>query len=291
MTEWLRRLAFCFGIALIICGPIGAVVWLRSSRNGFREVSFLGSNVLDTAKMCSLCGPPWPKFTGRPNVSFDIKYPAEVNVGDPFVIILKASKLLKDENHVLEFSNIAPRQMAEMRFRISTVDLTVQPSDYVNLTLSDPRTCDLLVKSGSPPPVPSASPHPVPLASLEDHSHDRVIPFPVASPGSFCGTVTWSAKGDAVGPSRVVVNSNLTSNIEATEDIVLDEPLPVLTIIVRPRWFTTLKRIAPVFSAFLGSLLTVPGILAYLEARRKRRKEEQIVQVVRDFPDRLRLDR
>jgi hypothetical protein len=84
------------------------------------------------------------------------------------------------------------------------------------------------------------------------------------------GSVVWSITAGSSRPLRLILNSNLSSNIADAFDIVLDRPLEVPTIHVEATGTARWDRARPSLVYFLGSFLTLPGIVAlFLKLRRQ----------------------
>jgi hypothetical protein len=88
------------------------------------------------------------------------------------------------------------------------------------------------------------------------------------SGGSVSASARWSVKSSEPRLHR------LDLNVEAAEGHFAVTGKPYLDVAVETTWPYYIEKVGPFLAAFGGSLLTLPGVLAYLEARKKKRREE-----------------
>jgi hypothetical protein len=104
-------------------------------------------------------------------------------------------------------------------------------------------------------------------ASSQIDPKDPVGLLQKRSNSSVSGTVRWSVKSSEPRLHR------LDLNMEAVEGHFVVTGKPYLDVAVESTWAYYVDKSAPLVASFGGSLLTLPGILAYLEARKKKRRE------------------
>jgi hypothetical protein len=80
---------------------------------------------------------------------------------------------------------------------------------------------------------------------------------------------SWSARATVPGIYYLALNSQ-TSMLRLTKE-------PSIVVKVTARWSSVLRDAWPYVSSFLGSLLTLPGILAYFKDRKTTRPPSPII--------------
>jgi hypothetical protein len=75
-------------------------------------------------------------------------------------------------------------------------------------------------------------------------------------------TAAWSARATVPGTYTLILNSATALSLE---------DMPTIVVKITSRWSTLVQNGWPYVSSFFGSLLTLPGILAYFKERRTAR--------------------
>lgn len=93
----------------------------------------------------------------------------------------------------------------------------------------------------------------------------------------------WSVRGSKAGSYVVVIN---TDDSQQDEQYTLGGTTDFRTRLVQPK-YSMYAKVWPLVTALGGSLLTIPGFLAYLQERRKRRSEATRIVIATDLPKNL----
>jgi hypothetical protein len=210
-------------------------------------------------------------YKREPDPIAQITVPALIRVDDPFVLELKVEQ------------RVFPRA-ADSEFQISAAGLRIEPD-----------------KQWLKPVFSGAG-------------NDSV------------GIVRWSAKASTVGTFIIVANSRMdkehaaeakeavdrfleeqirslpptaramkrslekkredVSPYSASDDRLVTSISPI-TVSVKPTASYYAAKLMPLLGGFLGSLLTLPGIFAFRDAREQRRKEKVRIAVVTEMPNKI----
>ena len=212
-------------------------------------------------------GPPGPADWGTIKADLDvaIDLPQDVQTGDGFVVALTAT-------------------VRQMTF-VPHIPSQIRQEFERDLDLLDP------IPAGRAIPPPEFSPD-----ELRDFIHQRMkrgeIAFVLSLAGakveptgknavSEKGNTHWSVKPEGPGLLRGFIKPDFLRSSgghsgEHRVEYSAAEYIPVNVTSVEP--IITTKSVLSATVTFLGTLLTLPGILAFLEKRRRKRKEQDAEQ-------------
>jgi hypothetical protein len=246
MRVWLLSALFVLGIVLI---GFGTHRYAVASHVGTAAVKGLAYQVVEEFLVSSQGH--MVKGRGSAILHYQISAPTTVEEQTPFSVTLTVRRPeLSDEPNVIYFGSppkhpfpsISPNRLAQIQFQLSPPNqtVTISPAGYTPITTS--LTLD---KSAG-----------------------------------VVGTVSWSVTAAKPGRLLLILNSNVSSHIAEASDIVFDKPLSVPLVPVKATWEARWERLKPSLGYFLGSFLTLPGIIAFLDSKRRTRRPPAIQRVV-----------
>lgn len=191
-----------------------------------------------------------------------------------------------------------------------SADIDPVPVVYVNEPFPINLNVDILTSDVDDPLLELYQPPEFNLsgAGVEVQPNEWLTPARAKS-----ATVSWSVVGHRPGPYQLVLNTRqrpvdlkeliatfrkkpryrkYVPELEKLQSGLTQIDFPhgrIVPITVRNHWVDYAKTIGTVFAAFMGSLLTLPGILSYLKDRREER--EKIEKAQREGSFSLMVDR
>ena len=205
----------------------------------------------------TIIGAPGPEVWGKIHANLDIKVDSPDSVKNDQAFIIKATVLLKEVNFIPYFQS--PSFPGIPYFQSpSFPGMTNFPPTKIR------EIVERKIEGGNI------------LFSL--HIADAIVEPKGKTPISKKGVAQWSVKLEKVGPKEGFLKPEFLKSSGGHQgqyriEYHANDFIPI-NISSNERFITT-KRIISVVTGFFGGLLTLPGILAFMADRRKRRDEKE----------------